>query len=269
MGNGKYLLLLVPAVFGICACEKEIDIDYREAEKLYVVEAAVTSEYTRVLITRTQAMSDNMRQRSIEGAKVVITSGDSIRSTVPYNRNGYYLSALKGQPGVRYAIDIEVEGRHFSAESTMQPMPQLSSMRFVWKKILNTEVLYADLRISDLPGRADYYFIHLYRNGLGYRWAVLTDKQQPGGELQQLITCMTRSDIEKGTDDSLNEGDRLRILVRSIDRASYDYLYSMQLMDNTMTNPITYFTGGCLGYFSAYSQAAYDRTFSTEGIERE
>ena len=55
--------------------------------------------------------------------------------------------------------------------------------------------------------------------------------------------------------------------VRAIDQKSYDYLYSMQIMDNTGTNPIPNFTGGCLGYFSAYSHITYDCVYYDADVE--
>ena len=38
-------------------------------------------------------------------------------------------------------------------------------------------------------------------------------------------------------------------------------------MDNTGTNPIPNFTGGCLGYFSAYSHITYDCVYYDADVE--
>jgi len=67
--------------------------------------------------------------------------------------------------------------------------------------------------------------------------------------------------LDDGDEDGLKDGDVMRMEVRSIDRASYDYLYSMQVMDNAGTNPIANFNGGLLGYFSAYSYVRFNYTF--------
>jgi hypothetical protein len=67
--------------------------------------------------------------------------------------------------------------------------------------------------------------------------------------------------MDDGDEDGLKDGDVMRMEVRSIDRASYDYLYSMQVMDNAGTNPIANFNGGLLGYFSAYSYVRFNYTF--------
>ena len=100
--------------------------------------------------------------------------------------------------------------------------------------------------------------MHIYRNGLGYRWAVMKDDKNPNKELQQLFSF-----FRDGAHDSdvLHDGDELRIVIRAIDERAYDYLYSMQQMSNTATNPIDNFTGGCLGYFSANNEIEYEQTF--------
>ena len=86
----------------------------------------------------------------------------------------------------------------------------------------------------------------------------------PNKELQQLFSFAREGSDDK---DLLVEGDRMHLELRSIDQKTYDYFYSMQMMDNTGTNPIQNFTGGCLGYFSAYSQVTYDCVFHTDDVE--
>lgn len=260
------LLLLLPT-----GCKKDLDLDYHQTTPLYVVEGSVTPERTRVRITQTQDMTDNSGGIGVEGANIYITSGDSIRERVLYSRNGYYLSALRGQPGVRYQIDIDLDGHHFTSSSTMQPMPTLNSARFVWKKFATERLLMIDLHVQDIPGATNYYFLHLFRNDVGYRWALMRDTQRDAnGQLQQLFTCCSERDMKKGTsNDVINEGDVMRLEVRAIDRTAYDYLYSMQVMENTGTNPIANFSGGCLGYFTAYSQVEYEMTFHRAEVEEE
>ena len=140
------------------------------------------------------------------------------------------------------------------------------SFRFIRKKIVSAYYLMGELMLQDIPNEDNCYFAHIYRNGTGYRWAVKRDDQNPNSELQQLFSF-----AREGSDDEdlLYENDKLHIEVRAIDQKSYDYLYSMQIMDNTGTNPITNFTGGCLGYFSAYSQITYDCVFHEADVEEE
>lgn len=255
----------------LVSCEKDIDIDYRQVDPLYVVEANVNQDRSIVRITMTQNMDDNSNDHGVEGATVVISSGDSIHRQLSYTRDGYYSAALPGKPGTRYNLTIDVDGHHFTSTSTMQQCPVMNSFRFVWKKIASERYLLGELHLQDIPHATNYYFLHIFRNNVGYRWAVLSDDQRTAdGDLQQVFTCVTEREQEKGTSsDVLNEGDRIRIDIRAIDRSAYDYLYSMQMMDNTGTNPVSNITGGCLGYFTAYYQITHNVIFHAVDIEED
>ena len=256
-----------------CSCEKEIPIDYRQVAPLYTAEAQISQDGTVVQLNMTQDVTDNSRQgHYIEGATILISSNkwdpdDKVK--LKDKGNGIYTSTLKGQAGITYDIDIEVDGKHFTSSSTMQVAPVMNSFRFVWKKMLTERILFADLRVQDTPDENSYYFMHLYRNNIGYRWAVMKDDNNKNGELQQLFQCTTERDMDKGDSDALRDGDRIRLEIRAIDKLSYDYLYSMQVMENAGTNPIANFTGGCLGYFSAYYVISETYTFYRDEVKED
>ncbi len=261
------LLLLTLSVL-LVSCEKEIPIDYHEADRQYVAEASVTQKGTTVRLTTTQSVTDNSKAHYVEGAVVVVSIPRyGVSDTLKYSGSGLYQSQIAGVAGVTYDMDIYVDGRHFHSSSVMQQEPQVTSLRFVWQKVLSERMLFADLRLQDTPSENSYYFMHIYRNNVGYRWAVMTDEKNKNKELQQLFQCSTKRDMDKGDEDALRDGDKIRLEVRAIDRASYDYLYSMQVMDNAGTNPIENFTGGCLGYFSAYHVVTVNTVFHVADIE--
>ena len=225
----------------LSSCKKDIEVDYHQVDPLYVVEASVSDSEMKARISQTNDMDDNSTDSNISNAVVVITGSDGSSVTLPYVNNGTYRSSTAGTPGVEYRIDIDLDGHHFSSSSVMQEMPELNDFHFMWKDIIQQKLLMAEALIQDIPNQDNWYFIHLYRNGSGLRWAMKRDDVNPDGELQQQL--------------------------RSIDKRTYDYFYSMQIMGNTGTNPIQNFTGGCLGYFSAYSEVTYDCVFHTADVE--
>ena len=274
----KTIVSLWSFVLLLLSCEKEIDVDYHQVDQLYVAEGLVTQDGTTnrtnkptyVRLTTTQNMTDNeTNKHNLTGATIVLSEDGYVLDTLRYWRNGYYVSNCQGYVGCKYTIDIYLDGNHFQSSSVMQAEPQFSSFRFVWKDVLTERMLFADLKINDISGENNYYFMHIYRNGVGYRWAVKDDSHNPGGELQQLFSCTTERNLDKNDDDGLKDGDKIRLEIRSIDKLSYDYLYSMQVMDNAGTNPIANFTGGCLGYFSAYYVINYNCTFKRSEVEEE
>ena len=251
-------LLYIICVMALISCEKEITIDYHGHDTRYVVEGSIDGSGTEIRVSKTNAMDDNSTRSNVNSATVTITADNGTSTVIPLANNGYYRSKLKGVAGTTYQLDVQVDGHHFTSTSTMQRKPKMNEFRLVWKKMLTERYLFGDLRVQDISNESNWYFMHIYRNGLGYRWAVMKDDKNPNKELQQLFTFFRDGE---GGSDVLRDGDQLRIVIRAIDQRSYDYLYSMQQMSSTGTNPIDNFTGGCLGYFSAHSEIEYNQTF--------
>ena len=261
----KYIpLLFCLNLILLSSCKKDIEIDYHQVDPIYVVEASVSNEGMEARISQTNNMDDNSTTSNIDNAVVVVTGSDGSSKTLTYSKNGIYKSSAVGVPGVEYTIDIQFDGHHFTSSSIMQKMPKINNFRFIRKKIVTENYQMGELLLQDIPNEDNWYFMHIYRNHLGYRWAVKRDDTNPNGELQQLFTFAREGSDDK---DLLQEDDWLHIEIRAIDKKSYDYFYSMQIMDNTGTNPIPNFTGGCLGYFSAYSQITYDCEFHEADVE--
>ena len=259
-----YTLLLIG--LSLCSCEKTIDIDFHSIVPLYYVEGWITPYETIVRVSQTKNLSDTTSVCGITNAKVTITDEDGRIFDVPYSDRDYYISDERGEVGKTYRLDVEVDGQHFSSTSKMYRMAIINKFRLIWKNMISERYIFGDVRIQDFPNEINYYYIHIYRNGIPYRSAVLKDDTNPGGELQQLFAFNKEGSTDQ---DRLREGDELEAEVRTIDERSYEYLYSLLLMDNTGTNPIVNFTGGCLGYFSAFSGVGYGVEFRTEYVEEE
>ncbi|WP_028902528.1 MULTISPECIES: DUF4249 domain-containing protein [unclassified Prevotella] len=254
----RRLLFIIICCGVFLSCEKEIVIDYHEAESRLVIEGHLSASGTEIRVSKTNAMSNNAISSEVNNAVVKLTGSDGTMAIIPFSRDGYYRSKLKGIVGTQYQLDVEVDGQHYISTSTMQRTPKMNAFRLVWKKMLTERYLFGDLRLQDLPNESNWYFMHIYRNGIGYRWAVMKDEKNPNKELQQLFTFFRDGDHDS---DVLQDGDKLRVVIRAIDQRAYDYLYSMQQMTNTNTNPVDNFTGGCLGYFSAYGEIEYYQDF--------
>ena len=262
----KIGILGIIGILGLVGCEKEIDVDYRSVKPIYVVEASVSNDGMMARVSQTQDMYDNRTESDVTDASIVVTGSDGSKTKLVHKKNGNYQSSEKGKVGVTYQIDVEVGGHHFTSTSTMQRMPKINKFHFIWKKIMSNRFLMGELLFQDIPNEDNWYFSHIYRNRLGFRWAVKRDDQNPNKELQQLYSIVSE---DSNDDDMLREGDQLRIELRAIDQRTYDYLYSMQIMDNTNTNPIPNFTGGCLGYFSAYSQVTINYVYHEAEVDEE
>jgi len=258
-------------IFILCllcfACKKEIDIEYRQVDPLYVVESSVTNHGMKARISMTNNMDDNNTKSDINHATVVVTGSDGTTNTLTNTGNGFYRSSAKGEPGVAYTIDIDVDGRHFTSSSTMQRMPVVKDFYFIRQSVMSQNLQMAKLLLQDIPNEENFYFTILYRNNKGMKWALKKDDTNPNNELQQLFTFSREDDDDN--ENILKEGDVIHVEVRTIDRKGYDYFYSLRSSDNTGTNPLPNFTGGCLGYFSAYSYVTSDHVFHAADMREE
>lgn len=265
--KSKIFVLLLCCI-GLAACEKDLDMDFHSTAPRYAIQGWITPYETIVRVSLTKNMEDTTSVSGITDAVVTITDENGGESfVVPYSeRDVYQTTDNYGEPGHVYRLDVTVDGNHFSSVSRMYGMPSIGQFRVVWKKMMSERYIFGDVRIQDIPNEVNYYYIHIYRNGIPYRSAVLKDDMNPGKELQQLFAFNREGSTEY---DALKDGDELDAEVRTIDERSYEYLYSLLLMDNTGTNPIDNFTGGCLGYFSAFSLVGRTIEFRMDKIEEE
>ena len=263
-------LLIITALLLLTACERELDMDYRTVEPLYVAEVQLSPGTVKARVTTTRAVKDDgTADYYVDDAVVTIKMTDGVWvDTLSYTGLGNYTLRryYYVEEGGEYEVDVCIGGRHHRSTSVMHGMPVVNDFHLEWMNMMSEKMLFASLRLQDPADENNYYFMHLYRNDVGYRWAVMNDRSNPGAELQQLFACCTKRDMDDGKSDALHEGDRLRLEIRSIDRRAYDYLYSLQLMDNTGTNPVANFTDGLLGYFSAYQQATIYQVFRLDSI---
>lgn len=269
----KFLYILPLALLLVTSCKKEIDFDYHSIEKLYVVEGRLTNEGVEVLLTQTRDMEDGERGAGISGAVMTITSTDGVSETLSYDpADGLYRSVnnFTGEAGRVYTMSVSVDGEEFTSHSAMGAASSIESVDFWWQEVLSQKVLVCMLTFRDIPGEENYYCYRMYLNGNRYRWSVLSDKNNDGGQIRVLIPCNyeeEEQEPEEGEEETpdriMNEGDEIVIELQTIDRRSYDYLSSL---GQSAANPVYNFTGGCLGYFSAYSVVRQEQVFSFDNV---
>ena len=72
----KIGILGILGLLGLVGCEKEIDVDYRSVEPIYVVEASVSNDGMTARVSLTQDMDDNHTTSDITDANIIVTGSD-------------------------------------------------------------------------------------------------------------------------------------------------------------------------------------------------
>ncbi len=166
----KGLVLLI-MLFLYNACESVLFIELDEADKLIVVNGAITNDDTLAIqVSRTRHILDNAPVVPLEDAKVNLFQGGAFVEELEYRENGLYM-ATGGFPLVGETYFIEVERAGYPSVAAACEIPEAVPIRKLdtTSVIIEYEDHYSygytehflqfDLTLDDPPGEDNYYLL--------------------------------------------------------------------------------------------------------------
>jgi Domain of unknown function (DUF4249) len=251
----KYITIIALACVLLTGCEKVIEIDLNDADKKYVVEAFLSNQNqgAEVRLSRTTSFSSNNAFNGISGAQISLTNNLGNSYTFTETGTGIYkTAAFSGMPGVTYNIAVTIGGQTFTASSAMpQPVTLDSAYTEIFAAGADDQINVVPV-YNDPAGIANQYRFRLWVNG------VEEDNTYAYDDLLSDGRRVTRPLFNNDSD--IKTGDQVTVQMQCIDRPIYTYWYSLsqQAANNpgggaTPANPVSNFSGGCLGYFSAHT----------------
>jgi hypothetical protein len=245
-----FLLLLL-----ITGCEKIINVDLNDAEPALVIEGNLlfSQQKLQVQISRTGSYFDSKPLEKVDQAQVILQDESGNRQLVGNIGNGIYiLENLKTEPGKEYRLLVESDGVEYTAISTLNHPVNIDSLGYEY----SAEARFYEggyrifLYFSDPPQIENFYRVKIYKNGKLFNNVddilVFDDSNLDGKGIQVRL----RRQI-------FAEGDTARIELLSIDRNAWDYFTTLRDIANinpgspAPANPLSNFSNGALGYFSA------------------
>jgi len=244
------------------SCEKVIDIDLNDSEPLYVIESDLNdgdSPHT-VRISNSSNFSSNNIFPEVNGAIVTLFDDNGISEVLTEVSSGLYKSSMykiKGIQGHSYTLKVEIGGEVFIASSKMPNKVNLDKISFI-KNNFSGEGAKTPVPIRQDPAdEQNNYLFDMYRkdfkNEIGWvrdSAILITDDFYANGvTTQQPLFGKIRVFLPN---------DSIRIVQKCINREIYKYFFSLSQNgpngSATPANPISNFSGGCLGYFSAQTK---------------
>lgn len=245
----KQFAIIALAALAMSACTKVIDIDLKDAAPKLVIEGAVRNDGpAKVSISRSVVFGSSNTYPVVTGATVQISDNAGNSYTLAETQPGIYTNPLLvGQPGRAYTLRANVEGKTYTAQSTMpQQVPFIDMYQdtvFVSEKLIVTAV-----HFIDPVGFGNYYHFAQTVNGKRNKTVFITDDTfQDGGDIDEPL-------IDE--DMKLKVGDVVKIEMQTIDKAVYRYLRGLedlQLEVSVPANPDSNISNGALGFFSAHT----------------
>jgi hypothetical protein len=256
----RYPVLVILLAVTMVSCRKVIDVDIKDVEKKYVIEAYVTDEAdsSRVLISTTKNVSENNQFPGVSGAVISVTDNTGIVTQFTEDSSGYYSAhGFKGEVGKTYALNVSLNGQSFTAVSTM---PQKIGMDTLY---VSSELLFGEARkianttYQDPPGKGQCYRYIQYINGKKTRTIFVNNDDYIDGKYVEAKLWYIADDDEE--DQKIESGDTVLLIMQCIDPAVYKYWFSLNQsatgtnQSASPANAVTNIVGGALGYFSAHT----------------
>ena len=239
----------------LSSCEKVIDLELKDSEPVIVISAEINDQLENqyVRISNTYAFTEPNRANAVTGARVIVTSQTG--SVINYSEitPGVYQSPrFRGRTGFKYKLDVTVNGKKFSAESTMPEKVFLDSLNFRELAFFGRRSTYLVANFKDPQGIQNQYRYVMSVKSKVVEDVVSEDRFNDGNEVANTIF----HDL-----DDLESGDALELDLQCIDRNVYRYHYafSQNLGEGgppvAPANPPSNISNGALGIFSVHTSS--------------
>jgi Domain of unknown function (DUF4249) len=246
----KFVAFTMPLVIAI-ACTKTITPPLNTAPAQVMIQGAVSDTAGPYYVSIVQSVgfyTDNIYP-GVSGAAITITdSTTGLRDSLSEVSTGLYVThtLVQGRPGDTYLLNVALNGKVYTASSTMpQPVP-LDSVTF---DTSNYKQIRAVANFQDPAGIVNFYKYSTVINGvLDKRFQTFEDRLSDGRYIQ-----------DKMDDDTseIKRNDLVQLSLVGIDKGVYTFLNEAENIaynNNNLAAPATpasNIMGGCLGYFSA------------------
>ncbi|MFR9620771.1 MAG: DUF4249 family protein [Rikenellaceae bacterium] len=246
-------LLVIFSIFALWGCEKQIDINYRSIEPLYVIEGNVCAAGSQIIVTQTRDMDDAQGSVGVDDAWVVVSDSLGVEYEFVSVGGGVYepREPMVVMDNSDYELLVEVGDERFWATSRVYSQPYVTPLNLTQQTFMDVmTMVFCSFSIYEQPDQADYYRYRLTVNSTDSNWVLVSDL----GVVNNML-FLFQPLIKKENDELVDvvDGDTIKLEVQTIDKYVYDYFNSLDLSADNGSNPISNIEGGCLGYFSAHT----------------
>jgi hypothetical protein len=252
----KYFSTFLVGIF-LIGCEKEIQLALDPNQSLLVIDGSITDEVGPYYInlSKSTSISTPSNYFAVTNALVIVKDNLGQIDTLKHEKEGRYkTNKIKGIYGNTYYLEVQVEDKKYSANSTMPQNVLLDSLR------INPFTLNSEVRYSVIPVYTDpitlgnsYRFIQKINDTLDQTFHVFNDNLNNGKENQRPL---------RGGSDSLEVKlkDIVAVEMQCITRPTFLYYFTLYQQSGagpgggtTPANPPSNVIGGALGIFSAHT----------------
>ena len=240
------------------ACEDQIDLNLEDDSGHIVIIADLNTfnQMSTVRVFRTTSLSDTSANLPVTDAQVVIKGGKNNRSyTFVHSKNGLYVNdRIRLREGNTYQLEVkDADSNSYVASSTVPEYVKVDSIGTGLRQMISGDYYFVSVTFTDPANVANNYLYKLSVNKKSFEFSTAEyDKYNDGLVVQHELF---------NTNKDLKPGDTVRVLRQCVDLNVYNYWRDVASNNPSQAapyTPVSNFSNGALGYFSASSAAEYE-----------
>ena len=258
----KKYLYLSAIILLFASCDKVITLPIENNDSQVVIEGNITDKLGPyfVKLSRSINLDASNLYPVIENGTVIISDNTGIKDTLKQVSRGIYMTRLiRGVNGRTYFLEVNVDGKKYTAQSTMPYKVNLDSLR------INIFPINGDNQYSIIPVYTDpielgnsYRFIQKINDTLDNNYNIFNDNLNNGRINQRPLNGGNR-------DITIKLFDMVSVEMQCISKSAHLFFYTLSQQDGAgpgggtaPTNPPNNIVGGALGLFSAHTSQTKD-----------
>ncbi len=250
----QYLFL---AILFLSSCDKIITLPLKDNDTKVIIEGNITDQPGPYIVKLTRSININEPNiyPTINNAIVVIADNLGFKDTLKYSNEGIYKTkSIRGIYGRTYFLEVSIDGKKYTAQSTMPKKVNLDSLR------INIFPINGEIQFSIIPVYTDpielgngYRFIQKINDTLDNNYNIFNDNLNNGKVNQR--------PLNNGNEDlTIKLKDIVSVEMQCISASAQLYFFTLSQQGGAgpgggtvPTNPPNNIVGGALGLFSAHS----------------
>jgi len=245
------LIVLVIFVLFSSSCQKVIMPTLSGSAPQLVIEGVVsdTTGPYQIKISKSVSFYADNTYPNVSGASVTITDQTAgVNDLLTETSAGVYIThSITGTPGHTYQLQVVLDGKNYSATSTMPHPVALDSITFDYTSVKN--MIQPVVHYQDPAALVNYYKFNITVNGVKLkRFQTGYDLLENGKYINEDLVTDT---------GAIKKNNLVLVNLVGVDKGAYNFLMEAENVafyndqSATPATPLSNISGGCLGYFSA------------------
>lgn len=251
-------ILFLLCFISFSSCEEVIDLDLKNVNPKYVIEADLPDVMVNPIIKVSQTVNvdEEVPSKPINNATVVVTDTEGKEHIFTSIGDGKYQKSNFGPNRIgKYSLKVSVDDEEFVSSTERVPYVSVDSLGIKGEEIFNEYYYIITFKFNDPKDEVNYYKYSYSVNGAPFKFAsVMSDKFNNGLYVTHEIT-------ERDEKKKFKLGDIIVVRRECISKDVYTFWNQLQGLNPgsaAPANPDSNISNGALGYFNVSSAKLYE-----------